>query len=55
MGALFSFGHRVHLEKYAEYSYKAITVKGAIWPTALAGCQGLAGSALQDGGVTHEH
>ena len=26
--------------------YKAIAVEGAIWPTALTGCKGLAGSAL---------
>ena len=35
--------------------YKAIAVEGAFWPTVLTGCQGLAGSALQDGGVPSEH
>ena len=31
----------------ANMKYKAIAVEGAIWPTALTRCQGLAGSALQ--------
>ena len=34
--------------------YKAIAVEGAIWPKTLIGYQGLAGLALQDGGVPPE-
>ena len=34
---------------------KAIAVEGTIWPKALTRCQGLAGLALQGGGVPPEH
>ena len=55
MNALFSFKQRVHLKTYSEYSCKAIAVEGAVWPTSLTGCQGLAGSALPYRGVLPEH
>ena len=52
----FSFEYCQHPKDYkSEEEYKAIAVEGAIWPKALTRCQGLAGSALQDGKVPPEH
>ena len=39
----------------SEEEYKAIAVEGAIWPKLKADAKGLAGSALQDGGVPPKH
>ena len=49
----FSFNYCIDPKDHkSEEEYKAIAVEGA---KALTGCQGLAGSALQDGGVPSEH
>ena len=42
-------------DQKSEEEYKAIAIEGAIWPKPLTGYQGLAGSAMQDGGVPPEH
>ena len=50
----FSFDYCIDPEVHkTKEEIKAIAVKGAIWPKALTGCQGLVGSALQDGALKH--
>ena len=56
MAMQFSFEHCIDPnDQKSEDKCKAISVEGAIWLKALTGCQGLAGSALQDGRVPSEH
>ena len=46
---------RVDQEEYLEYSKMAIAVEGVMKTKTLTGCNGLAGSKLQDEGVPSEH
>ena len=56
MAMQFSFEYFINPKNHKSgEEIKAIAVEGAIWPTALTICQGLTGSALQDGGVPPEH
>ena len=55
MAVLFSFQHSVDPKDHKSEDIKAIAVEGAVWPKTLTACQGLAGSALQDGGAPSEH
>ena len=57
MAMQFSFGFCIDPKNHkSEEEFKAIAVEGAMWPKkALTGWQGLAGSALQDRGVTSKH
>ena len=56
MAVLFPFEYSIDPKDHKfQEDIKAIAVEGAIWPKTLTGCQGLAGSALQDGGVPPEH
>ena len=49
MAMQFSLEYCIDLKDHnSEEQYKVIVVEGAICPKALTGCQGLAGSALQD-------
>ena len=56
MAMQFSFKYCIDSKDHkSEEECKAIAVEGPIWPKALTRYQGLAGSALQDGGVPPEH
>ena len=56
MATQFSFAYFKYPKdhKFQEDIKAKIAVEGAIWPKALTRCQGLAGSALQDGVVPSE-
>ena len=57
MAMLISFRHSIDPKDHkSEQDIKAkIAVEGAVWPKTLTGCQELAGSARQEGGVPPEH
>ena len=56
MAMQFSFECSIDRKDHkSEDKYKTIVVDHAIWPNALTGWKGLAGSALQDGGLPPEH
>ena len=56
MAMLFSFEYSIDPKDHkSEEDIKTIVADGAIWSKALTGCQGLAGSTLQDREVPPEH